>query len=183
MTLTLLSDKIFRPKSLRSFHLSIIHPKRNPGHTAPTQEGSFKATVGLAGSQVIICCLHRPTHQVLAIPAWNNQNQHLHRGHIPSPAPGRSMITLHDASPSSSRVFQWSSTGYTGTKSISPPSPKKRPRLCSEEQSSVRVLAQITTMHHLQPQDADLKVTAPWGTQNYRVEADSGPRPHSHCSA
>ena len=37
---------------------------------------------------------------------------------------------------------------------------------------------------YLQPQDADLKVTAPWGTQNYPGRRQTvAPRPHSHCSA
>ena len=130
MTLTLLLDKIFRPKSLCPFHPS-IHPsipRWHPEHTlCPPRKDPSKeeATVELEGFQVIVCCLHRSTTRPWPSPLGTIRI---------SISPGAHSITsprkIHDhpswSSPSSHEFFSGlSSTCYIGAKSISPSSPKE----------------------------------------------------------
>ena len=111
MTLTLLSDKIFRPKSLRSFHPS-IHPSLGNiqgTHCAHRKDPpKEETTVGLEGSQKssYVTCTCQPPG--LGHPRSEQLESASPLGHTPSPAPQRFTITLHDASPSSSCVLQWS---------------------------------------------------------------------------
>lgn len=115
-------------------------------------------------------------HQVLAIPARNNQNQHLHQGtfhHQPREDPRSPFMMLHHLL---HEFFSGHQLVTLGPRASHPLPQKKRPRLCSEEQSSARVLAQITTIlpatsgcrfkGHSSMGDPELP----------RVEADSGPQ-------
>lgn len=139
--------------------------------------------MGLAGSQVIICCLHRPTTR-----SWPSLLGTIRI----SISTGAHSITcprkIHDHPSRCFTIFftsfsvvinwlHWDQEHLT-------PFPKRSVPGSVPKSSLLSGCWHKSPPSYLQPQDADLRVTAPWGTQNYPGWRQTvAPRPHSHCSA